>query len=83
MNNKSFKKFFVLWTGQLISSVGTGISAFGLAIYVFEKTNLASSTTLITLLAFLPSLLLVAPAGVLADRYDRRLLMIFMGKDIL
>ncbi len=76
MNNKSFKKFFVLWTGQLISSIGTGISAFGLAIYVFEKTNLASSTTLITLLAFLPSLLLVAPAGVLADRYDRRLLMI-------
>ena len=31
---------------------------------------------LVTLLAFLPSLLLGAPTGVLADRYDRRLLMV-------
>lgn len=30
---------------------------------------------LVTLLAFLPTLLLSVPAGVLADRYDRRLLM--------
>lgn len=30
---------------------------------------------LVTLLAFLPILLLSIPAGVLADRYDRRLLM--------
>src|SRR5574344_1431762 len=32
--------------------------------------------TLVTLLGLLPSLLLSAPSGVLADRYDRRLLMI-------
>ena len=31
---------------------------------------------LVTLLAFLPSLLLSVPAGVLADRYDRRILMV-------
>ena len=30
---------------------------------------------LVALLAFLPVLLLSAPAGVLADRYDRRILM--------
>lgn len=30
---------------------------------------------LVSLLAFLPTLLLSVPAGVLADRYDRRLLM--------
>ena len=31
---------------------------------------------LVTLLAFLPKLLLSVPAGIAADRYDRRLLMI-------
>ncbi|MGV2805627.1 MFS transporter, partial [Clostridium perfringens] len=36
----------------------------------------ASALALVTLLAFMPSLLLSAFAGVLADRYDRRLLMV-------
>ncbi len=35
----------------------------------------AGSMALVTLLAFLPTLLLSVPAGVLADRHDRRLLM--------
>lgn len=72
----NFKKFLLLWSGELIASIGSGLSAFGLGIYVFQQTGLASSVSLITLLAFLPNLLLTAPAGVLADRYDRRLLMI-------
>lgn len=74
-SGKSFRKFLLLWSGQLISSVGSGLTAFGLGVYVFEQTGKASATALVTLLAFLPSLLLSAPAGVLADRYDRRLLM--------
>ena len=73
---KHFHRFLLLWFGQLISSVGTGMSAFALGIYVYQKTGLATSSTLITLVAFLPSLLLSPLAGVLADRHDRRLLMI-------
>ena len=78
MNNpgKSFKKFLLLWTGELVSAVGSGLTSFGLAVYVFAQTGKASAVALITLLAFMPSLLLSAAAGVLADRYDRRLLMV-------
>ncbi|SHN59485.1 MFS transporter [Desulfitobacterium chlororespirans] len=77
MNNseKSFGKFMLLWSGEFISAVGGGLTAFGLGVYVFEQTGKASALALVTLLAFMPSLLLSAPAGVLADRYDRRLLM--------
>ena len=74
--NKSFKKFLLLWSGELISAIGSGLTSFGLGIYVYQQTGRVSSTALITLLAFLPSLLLSPIAGVLADRYDRRLLMI-------
>lgn len=74
--NKSFKKFLLLWSGELISTIGSGITAFGLSVYVFQQTGRVSSTTLITLLAFLPSVILNPFAGVLADRYDRRLMMI-------
>lgn len=73
---KSFKKFLLLWSGQLVSTIGGGLTSFGLAIYVFEQTGKASATALVTLLAFMPSLLLSSYAGVLADRHDRRLLMV-------
>ncbi len=76
MNKQSnFQKFMLLWAGELISAVGSGLTSFGLGVYVFQQTGSAASMALVTLLAFLPTLLLSVPAGVLADQYDRRLLM--------
>ena len=72
----NYKKFMLLWAGELVSCIGGGLTSFGLGIYIFQKTGNASGMALMTLLAFLPGLLLKIPAGVLADRYDRRLLMI-------
>ena len=71
----NFRKFLLLWTGELISSIGGGLTSFGLGVYIFQQTGSAASMALVTLLGFLPVLLLSVPAGVLADRYDRRLLM--------
>lgn len=73
---KSFQKFLLLWSGDFVSSVGSGLTSFGLGVYIFQQTGKASLMALVTLLAFLPSLLLSVPAGVLADRYDRRMLMV-------
>lgn len=70
------KKFLVLWAGELLSTIGSGLTAFGLGVYVYQQTHMASSTALIALLGLLPMILLGPVAGVLADRYDRRLLMI-------
>lgn len=76
MEQKSnYRKFLLLWSGELISAVGSGLTSFGLGVYVFQKTGSAANMALVALLAFLPTLVLSAPAGVLADRYDRRLLM--------
>lgn len=73
---KSFRNFILLWSGELISAIGSGLTSFGLSVYVFHLTGSASAMALVTLLAFMPALLLSPIAGVLADRYDRRLLMI-------
>lgn len=70
-----FRKFLILWVGEFISSIGGGLTSFGLGVYVFQETGSAAGMALVTLLGFLPTLLLSVPAGVLADRYDRRLLM--------
>lgn len=75
-SHSSFRKFMILWSGELLSSIGSGMTAFGLGIYVYNQTGKASATAFVTLLAFVPYLIFSVPAGVLADRYDRRLLMI-------
>ncbi len=74
-NRSNLRKFILLWAGELISSVGGGLTSFGLGVYIFQRTGSAASMALVTLLGFLPTLLLSVPAGALADRYDRRLLM--------
>ena len=73
--NSNLRKFILLWAGELISSIGGGLTSFGLGVYIFQQTGSAANMALITLLGFLPTLLLSVPAGALADRYDRRLLM--------
>ena len=75
LKRSNFGKFLLLWSGELISSIGGGLTSFGLGVYVFQKTGSAAGMAVVTLLGFLPTLLLSVPAGVLADRYDRRLLM--------
>ncbi len=74
-DNSNLKKFILLWAGEMVSSIGGGLTSFGLGVYIFQQTGSAASMALVTLLAFLPTLLLSVPAGALADRYDRRLLM--------
>lgn len=74
-SKQNFNRFLLLWAGEFVSSIGGGLTSFGLGVYVFEQTGSATDMALVTLLAFLPTLLLSVPAGVMADRYDRRLLM--------
>lgn len=73
--DSNFGKFLLLWAGEFISAIGGGLTSFGLGVYVFNETGSAASMALVTLLSFLPMLVLSVPAGILADRYDRRTLM--------
>lgn len=73
---KSMKLFTLLLSAQLISSIGSGLTDFGLAIYVLAFTGSVTAASLVSICAFLPSILLAPAGGVLADHYDRRLMMI-------
>ena len=54
----NYGRFLLLWGGEFISSIGGGLTSFGLSVYVFQKTSSAADTALVALLAFLPVLLL-------------------------
>lgn len=70
------KKFMIIWIGELISSIGSGMTAFAVSVYVYQLTGSATLVSITALAAFLPTILLSPVGGVLADRYDRRLMMI-------
>lgn len=73
---RNFRAFMTIWVAQLVARIGNGLTAFGLGVHVYQQSGLTTSVALVTMAAFLPSLLLGPFGGVLADRFDRRLLMI-------
>ena len=68
-------KFHQIWFGQFISMIGSGLTIFALGVYVYQQTHTATSYTLILLCVFVPPFLLKPFGGILADCYDRRLMM--------
>ncbi len=70
------RTFFVIWLGQVISILGSGLTSFGLAVWIFEQTGAATPFALTVLFGNLPTVLLSPLAGPLVDRWNRRLVMI-------
>ncbi|MBN2003967.1 MAG: MFS transporter [Anaerolineae bacterium] len=68
--------FITVWLGQLVSIVGSGLTGFALGVWVFQQTGSVTQYALIGLCGVLPKIILSPYAGVIADRVDRRLVMI-------
>jgi DHA3 family macrolide efflux protein-like MFS transporter len=68
--------FLIVWLGQVVSLVGSGLTSFALGIWVFEQTGSAMQFALIGLSAVLPRVLVSPLAGAVVDRWDRRRVMI-------
>lgn len=64
--------FLTLWLGQLVSGIGSGLGSFALGVWIYEKTGSATSFGLMAFTSSLTMLLLSPVGGVLADRWDRR-----------
>jgi MFS family permease len=70
------KDFGLFWLSLLFSAVGSQISAVAVAWQVYEITNSPFQLGLTGLFRALPVMILSLPGGVLADRMDRRKLLI-------
>lgn len=68
--------FVIVWIGQVISMLGTGMTNFAIAIWIFEQTGEATALTW-ALFFFMGPMILFSPvAGALVDRYNRKTIMI-------
>jgi len=70
------RNFSLLWTGQLISTMGSALTSIAASIYIFRLTGSALSVGLMLMATAAPSLLVGLFAGVFVDRYDRKTIMI-------
>jgi MFS family permease len=65
----------IVLAGQAISILASGMTGFSLSIWVFQQTSSATNLGIMTTAFTLPYLLIIPLAGVMVDRYDRKLMM--------
>jgi predicted MFS family arabinose efflux permease len=73
LRNRDFRW---LWTGGVVSALGSWLLALAVPAHVYVTTGSLAKTGLTLAAEYLPVLLLGPAAGALADRWDRRRLMI-------
>lgn len=70
------RNFGLVWSGQLISQIGDGISRLALLWFVYAITGSALKTSMIGLLQTIPPILLGPVIGVYVDRLPKKYLLI-------
>lgn len=70
------RDFVLLQAGQLLSTFGSSMSSIAYPLLALAVTGSAAKTGYVGAVEFAPMVLLSAAAGVAADRFDRRVLMI-------
>src|SRR6266511_6076821 len=70
------RDFMVLQIGQLLSNVGTQLTAIAYPLLVLAVTDSAAKAGIVSFARILPLALFALPAGLAADRWSRKWLMI-------
>ncbi|MFB9994932.1 MFS transporter [Deinococcus oregonensis] len=73
--------YLVIWIGQLFSSLGAGMTAFALSLWLWEQTRSATALALVPLIVFLPLILMTPLVGALVDRWNQQLKWVMMISD--
>jgi DHA3 family macrolide efflux protein-like MFS transporter len=73
---QSMTPFFVIWTGQAVSLIGSQVVQFALVWWLTQLTGSATVLATATLAMMLPQVLLGPIAGAYVDRWNRRTVMI-------
>lgn len=67
--------FIVIWIGQIISILASAMSQFGLTIWMYQQTQSATAMGLMQVFFITPFLIMSPIAGIMVDRYNRKLMM--------
>ena len=74
--NKGLKNFYLLWSSQSLSQLGSAVTGFALTLWLYEKTGSALSTAALTICTYAPYVIMSIFAGAISDRYDKKNIML-------
>jgi hypothetical protein len=70
------RTFVLVALGQFISLIGTGLTTFGMGLWVYQHTQSVTLFAAASVAAIVPAVVVVPFAGAIADRWNRRVIMI-------
>jgi MFS transporter, DHA3 family, macrolide efflux protein len=70
------RNFLLIWAGQLVSGIGSGLSSFALSLWVLRSTGSTTQFAFTFLATALPAMAVAPLVGVIVDRWDRRMILI-------
>jgi len=68
--------FTIVWAGQLVSLLGTGMTQFALTIWAWQTTGEATALAMVAFFTAVPQIITSPLAGAIVDRHDRKHVMI-------
>jgi MFS transporter, DHA3 family, macrolide efflux protein len=74
-----FRSYLIIWAGQFASMLGSNLTSFALAVYVFRLTDSATTLGIILALGLLPAAVASPFAGSLVDRWGTRRTLLISG----
>ncbi len=66
------RKFLIIWSGQLLSTIGSNMTNFALTIWAWEKTGTATALAFISFAFLAPTLITGLFMGIIVDRFDAK-----------
>lgn len=70
------KDVFVLWSTQSLSQLGSAMTSFALALWLYGETGSALQTALLSVCSYAPYVVMSVFAGALSDRWDKKKVML-------
>ena len=67
--------FSLVWVGQIVSVLASGMTTFAMTIYMYQQTHSATAMAFVQVAYITPFLIMSPIAGVMVDRYNRKLMM--------
>ena len=72
MKKNKLRDFYILWSTQSLSQLGSSLTQFALTLWLYEKTGSALSTAALTICTYAPYVIMSILAGAVTDKFDKK-----------
>lgn len=70
--HNALREFYILWSTQSFSQLGSSITSFALTLWLYERTGSSLDTAALAICSYAPYVVMSIFAGALTDRFDKK-----------